>query len=171
MGRTSPLACPGVLMLLATIVFWAGRKRYAHIPPGGLGFVREALQPRGIETIVARLVGLYFVRGGVSGLSTIRPAPRWVQQSEHMDLNLFGWSSCRRRCTPANPLLILLFMPLFSYVIFPAVEKVVRLTPLRKIGAGFVLTAFRFWSSPGSNGGSRPKSNAHRLVADFSPMC
>ena len=29
---------PGVLMLIATVVFWMGRKKFVHIPPGGLGF-------------------------------------------------------------------------------------------------------------------------------------
>jgi POT family proton-dependent oligopeptide transporter len=77
-----------------------------------------------------------------------------VQQAEQMDRNLLGerlgnWLGIELVLLPAqvqavNPLLILLFIPLFSYVIFPAAERVVRLTPLRKIGYGFVLTSLSF---------------------------
>jgi len=34
---------PGVFMALATLVFWSGRHRFAHLPPGGRSFLREAL--------------------------------------------------------------------------------------------------------------------------------
>jgi hypothetical protein len=43
-----------------------------------------------------------------------------------------------------NPLLILIYVPLFSYVIYPAVGRVTPLTPLRKVGAGLFLTAAAF---------------------------
>jgi proton-dependent oligopeptide transporter, POT family len=32
---------PGVAMVIATISFWLGRKKFVHIPPGGLGFLKE----------------------------------------------------------------------------------------------------------------------------------
>ena len=32
---------PGVAMVIATIFFWLGRKKFVHIPPAGLGFVKE----------------------------------------------------------------------------------------------------------------------------------
>jgi POT family proton-dependent oligopeptide transporter len=68
----------------------------------------------------------------------------WVQQSFHMDLDLFGITLLPEQVHSVNPLLILVYIPLFSYVIFPAVEKVVHLTPLRKIGAGLLLTSVSF---------------------------
>jgi POT family proton-dependent oligopeptide transporter len=40
--------------------------------------------------------------------------------------------------------LVLTFIPLTSYVIYPAVGRVLKLTPLRKIGIGFVFTAAAF---------------------------
>ena len=43
------------------------------------------------------------------------------------------------------PELQALMLPLFSYWLYPAVEKVVRLTPLRKIGAGLFVTAASFF--------------------------
>jgi POT family proton-dependent oligopeptide transporter len=78
----------------------------------------------------------------------------WVQQAVQMDRNLFGdkfsnwlgvkWVLLPSQVQAVNPLLILIFIPLFSYVIYPAAERVVRLTPLRKIGAGFFLTCLAF---------------------------
>jgi POT family proton-dependent oligopeptide transporter len=141
-GPNVAFGVPGVLMFLATIVFWMGRKRYAHIPPGGLGFVREALSRQGLETI-ARLVGLFLFVAVFWALYD-QTGAAWVQQSEHMDLDLLGWELLPAQVHAVNPLLILILVPLFSYVIYPAVETVVRLTPLRKIGAGFVLTALSF---------------------------
>jgi POT family proton-dependent oligopeptide transporter len=141
-GPNVAFGVPGVLMLLATIVFWAGRKRYAHIPPGGLGFVREAVSPAGLK-VVGRLVGLYVFVAIFWSLYD-QTGAGWVQQSFHMDLDLFGITLLPEQVHSVNPLLILVYIPLFSYVIFPAVEKVVHLTPLRKIGAGLLLTSVSF---------------------------
>lgn len=141
-GPNVAFGVPGVLMLLATIVFWAGRHRYAHIPPGGLGFVREATSREGLK-IVGRLVALYLFVAVFWALYD-QTGAGWVQQSMHMDLNMLGIDFLPEQVHAVNPLLILIYIPLFSYVIFPAVEKVVHLTPLRKIGAGFVLTSLSF---------------------------
>ncbi|MEX2142641.1 MAG: POT family MFS transporter [Pirellulales bacterium] len=157
-GPNVAFAVPGVLMLLATIVFWAGRKRYAHIPPGGLSFVREATSPAGMK-IVARLIALYFFVAIFWALYD-QTGAGWVQQSMYLDLNMFGIEFLPAQVHAANPLLILVFIPLFSYVLFPLVEKVVHLTPLRKIGAGFVLTSLSFvvvaWIE-------------HRIAAGYTP--
>ncbi|HAA88061.1 MAG TPA: MFS transporter, partial [Verrucomicrobiales bacterium] len=39
---------PGVLMVLATVVFWMGRNRFIHVPPGGKKFLRETFSPVGL---------------------------------------------------------------------------------------------------------------------------
>src|SRR6184192_4729762 len=41
----------------------------------------------------------------------------------------------------ANPILILVFIPLVNYVIYPFIDRFFTLTPLRKIGIGLFLTA------------------------------
>jgi POT family proton-dependent oligopeptide transporter len=45
------------------------------------------------------------------------------------------------KAATANPILILLFIPLVNYVIYPIVDRFFLLTPLRKIGIGLFLTA------------------------------
>jgi proton-dependent oligopeptide transporter, POT family len=167
-GPNVAFGVPGLLMLTATVVFWAGRYRYAHVPAGGLSFVREAVSPAGLK-IVARLTALY-VFVAVFWALYDQSGSAWVQQAEQMDRNLLGerlgnWLGVELVLLPAqvqavNPLLILLFIPLFSYVIFPAAERVVRLTPLRKIGCGFVLTSLSFlvsaWIEAGIAAGNTP---------------
>jgi POT family proton-dependent oligopeptide transporter len=39
-----------------------------------------------------------------------------------------------------NPLLILIFIPIFSYIVYPALNRFFEVTPLRKIAIGFFLT-------------------------------
>jgi POT family proton-dependent oligopeptide transporter len=43
--------------------------------------------------------------------------------------------------------MILAFIPLFQYVIYPTIHRVFPLTPLRKIGLGLIVTGFSFMIS------------------------
>src|SRR5437016_12866658 len=69
----------------------------------------------------------------------------WFVQAESMDRHLFGVEWLSSQIQTVNPIFILIMLPLFSYWLYPAVEKVVRLTPLRKIGAGLFVTAGSFF--------------------------
>jgi POT family proton-dependent oligopeptide transporter len=57
-GSSLAFAVPGILMLVATLTFWAGRNRFVHIPPGGRRFVREALSRGGLDAL-GRLCVIY----------------------------------------------------------------------------------------------------------------
>ncbi|MCX8049364.1 MAG: MFS transporter, partial [Methylohalobius sp.] len=57
-GPALAFAVPGLLMALATLIFWCGRFRYAHIPPRGLSFIRQTLGCQGRQ-ILARLIPIY----------------------------------------------------------------------------------------------------------------
>lgn len=57
-GSHIAFGVPGVLMAIATLVFWCGRSSYTHVPPWGRGFLREACTRRGGATI-GRLCVLY----------------------------------------------------------------------------------------------------------------
>jgi dipeptide/tripeptide permease len=133
---------PGILMALATLVFWLGRHRYIHIPPKGFGFVRETFSREGlgamagllsIYAFVAVFWSLYDQSGGA-----------WVLQAAQMDCNFLGIQWLESQVQAINPLLILCYIPLFAYVIYPIAGKFVKLTALRKIGAGFFLCVVAF---------------------------
>jgi POT family proton-dependent oligopeptide transporter len=62
-----------------------------------------------------------------------------------MDRRLFGIEWLSSQIQTVNPIFILIMLPLFSYWLYPMVEKVIPLTPLRKIGAGLFVTAASFF--------------------------
>jgi POT family proton-dependent oligopeptide transporter len=68
----------------------------------------------------------------------------------------------------ANPILILIFIPIVNYVIYPAIDKLFRLTPLRKIGIGLYITALSFvvivWIQGQIDAGLKPSINWQLLA-------
>lgn len=69
----------------------------------------------------------------------------WVVQATKMDLNWLGIEWQAEQISFVNAAFILIFIPLFSFVIFPAFNKMgLKITPLRKIGTGLILTALSF---------------------------
>jgi POT family proton-dependent oligopeptide transporter len=68
----------------------------------------------------------------------------WVVQAEKMDRHFFGHEWLPAQIQTVNPLFILLMLPLFSYFIYPALNKVYRLTSLRKMGIGLFITTASF---------------------------
>jgi len=61
-----------------------------------------------------------------------------------MDRRWLGVRWLESQVQAINPLLVLAFIPLFGGVVYPAAARVVTLTPLRKILAGFVLAVAAF---------------------------
>lgn len=133
---------PGLLMFLATWFFWLGRKKFVHIPPGGMNFVRETFSRAGLKS-VAKLMLIYaFV--AVFWALYDQTSSSWVLQAKQMDLNWLGIEWLPAQIHAVNPILILIYIPLFSYVIYPAINRVFPLTPLRKISMGLFLTVPSF---------------------------
>jgi proton-dependent oligopeptide transporter, POT family len=69
----------------------------------------------------------------------------WVVQATKMDLNFMGIKWEAEQISSVNAILILAFIPLFSFGIYPGLKKLgINVTPLRKFGAGLVVTALSF---------------------------
>ncbi len=141
-GPNIAFSVPGVLMLLATIVFWMGRNKFVHIPPGGKEFLKELFSPEGIKaigklSIVFVFVSVFFSLYDQTGSS-------WVLQAEKMDRIVFGIEWLPSQVQSVNPILIMIFIPLFSYLVYPAVNKYFRLNSMRKISIGLFLTVIAF---------------------------
>ena len=141
-GASLAFAVPGVLMLLATLVFWSGRYRFVHIPPAGLSFVREAFSANGLSTL-GRL-SLIYVFVAVFWALFDQTGSAWVLQAQHMDRYLFGMEVLPAQIQAANPLFVMLLIPLFSYVVYPAIDRVWQLTELRKMAIGMFITVLAF---------------------------
>jgi proton-dependent oligopeptide transporter, POT family len=134
---------PGVFMAIATIIFWLGRKKFVHIPPVGLRpYAREIFNKETGKIILNVLMPVPFVM--IFWALWQQNFSSWILQAESMDRHLFGIEWLSSQIQTVNPIFILIMLPIFSYWLYPFLEKFVRLTPLRKIGAGLFVTAASF---------------------------
>jgi POT family proton-dependent oligopeptide transporter len=129
---------PGVLMGVATVVFWLGRNEFAHIPAEPGRFVRELVQPAFRRSLGGLLV-LYVLIAAFWSVFD-QTASRWVAQAEKMDRWIGKWEVLPSQMQSLNSILVLVLIPLFTLVIYPQLGKVVHLTAMRRIGAGLVVT-------------------------------
>ncbi len=148
-GPSVAFGVPGVLMFLATVVFWMGRKVFVHIPPGGTAFIKETFSAEGLKA-AGKLGALYAFVAMFWALFD-QTGSAWVLQAENMDRRMIiDWLP--EQIQAINPLLIMFFIPLFNGFkkpfgwvgIYPLINKFFPLTPLRKIGIGFFLTVPAF---------------------------
>ncbi len=128
---------PGVLMAIATFMFWLGRNRFVHIPPAGLHFFREVFSREGLVAI-GKLVPLFTFMAVFWSLYD-QTGSSWVLQAEQMNLRFLGIDWLDSQIQAVNPILILVFIPLFTFIIYPFINRHFPLTPLRKIGLGMVI--------------------------------
>jgi POT family proton-dependent oligopeptide transporter len=165
-GSHVAFAMPGVFMLLATIIFWLGRRRFIHVPPTGMAFVKDVFGPVGRHTML-KLASIYVFVAAFWSLWD-QTASAWVLQAQKMDLRFLGKDWLPAQIQTANPIFTLTFIPLFSYVIYPAINKIFPLTPLRKIGLGLFLTVPSFliptWLESQIAAGFRPNIGWHFLA-------
>jgi POT family proton-dependent oligopeptide transporter len=168
LGPRWAFGVPGISMVIATLFFWAGRKKMVHVPPSGLGYLKEAFLTREGLSILGRIAMVYFFILFFWALWGMSNGVEWTLQAEKMDLHWMGMNLIAAQVQTANPIFILLFIPLVNYLIYPAIDKVFPLTPLRKIGIGLFLTAFSFvvivWIQGQIDQGLRPSINWQLLA-------
>ena len=141
-GPHAAFGLPGALMLLATWVFWAGRSTFVHIPPAGRAFTEQLFSAEGLSA-TARLALIFaFVAMFWALFDQIGSA--WVLQAQQMDRHFMGVEWLASQVQAVNPILILVLIPFFNAVVYPAASRLFELTPLRKIGAGFFITPFAY---------------------------
>jgi len=133
---------PGVLMALATLVFWLGRHRFIHVPAGGTRFARECFSRRGLAVLL-KLLPLYLFVAMFWALFD-QTGSTWIFQSREMDRRFLGMEWLPSQIQSLNSVFVLAFIPLFSYVVYPVMNRFWQLTPLRKVGLGLFLMAGSF---------------------------
>jgi POT family proton-dependent oligopeptide transporter len=137
-GPHFAFALPGVLMFIATVIFWMGRRKFVHVPPAGKDFVRETFSRANLKIIAHLYIIFAFVAVWWSLYD--QTASSWTLQAGKMDLHLLGIQWTQEQLQASNPIFILILIPVFSYVIYPLFDKFFPLTPLRKMSIGFFLT-------------------------------
>ncbi len=152
---------PAMMMVLATLVFIAGRRRYAHVPPAGKAWAEEILKPANVK-LIFNLVLIYFFVAIFWMLWDQSNGNTWTLQaaSSLMDKNLgFGITLLPAQLQVVNGLFILALVPVFTFGIYPAMGKLFKVTPLRKIGIGLFTAAASFlivaWIEHRIQGGHR----------------
>ena len=157
---------PGVLMGIATLIFWSGRHRYIKAPPASetrsAGFF-----PVLWEALTHRQPGRGFWDGArgrfsaeeVGAAQSVLPvlsifalippfwamfdqhSSTWILQAEQMvPLQISAkYSIGGEEMQSLNPLLVMLLVPLLTGVVYPLCGRLI--TPLRRIGLGMVIAA------------------------------
>ncbi|MFK7759381.1 MAG: POT family MFS transporter [Phycisphaerales bacterium] len=143
-GPWAAFGLPGVLMGIATFLFWLGRKEFVHVPAAGwANFKKETFSPEGKRALL-NLAPLFLIFVPVFWAIFEQTGSAWVLQADSMDRQFLGFTWLQSQVQAVNPFFILLLIPVFTYGIYPLVSTIYPLTPLRKIGIGFVLTAGAF---------------------------
>lgn len=133
---------PAVLMVLAVVVFWAGRNKFIHVPPAGKSFFARTFN----RETASSLGGLAFIFAFMAVFWALwdQCGSTWTLQAEKMDRVLFGVEVMSSQVQAINGPLILAFVPLCHFVVYPLINRVWALTPLRKIGLGIFLIGVSF---------------------------
>ena len=137
---------PGVLMVIATLVFWMGRNKFIAIKPAGWKLYKEELFSAKGWALVKKLAPLYIF---VSVFFTLfdQTASTWVDQAGHelmnktINLGFVKFDFLASQLGFFNPLLIVIFIPLITGVLYPYLRKRTTLTYVKRIAIGLFLTA------------------------------
>lgn len=171
-GPSAAFAVPGVAMAVALLVYWAGTRHYVMAPPSGPnphGFLRvvaDALRRLGTgqpgqhwldlarekhprdavegARAVLRIMGVFAAVTLFWALFD-QKSSSWVLQGRQMDPHVLGTALAPEQLQAANPILVMMLIPLFTWVVFPLWERRgVTLGPLKKMSAGMFVTVMSF---------------------------
>ncbi len=138
---------PGILMAIATFAFWKGRNVFVHIPPGGKRWFDETFSAVGLKAMAKVSVVFLFI--AVFWALFDQTGSSWVLQAEDTDRHWLGRTWLSSQIQAVNPIMILVFIPTFQFIVYPAINKFWKLTPMRKISlglfvmvGGFAMVAF-----------------------------
>ena len=125
---------PGVLMAIATVLFWMGRNVFVHIPARGVAFFREVFSPQGLLALAKLMIIFSFV--AVFWALFDQTGSSWVLQAEDLNREWMGVEWLPSQIQAINPIMIVTLVPVFSYLLYPFLDRFFAMTPLRKISIG-----------------------------------
>jgi POT family proton-dependent oligopeptide transporter len=147
-GPNVAFGVPGLLMALATFIFWKGRRHYVVQPPTPWRvYLRELWDAE--HRLATLRVLLLFVALSVFWALFDQTGSSWVFQAEHMNrivnLPLFGsLEVLPSQIQALNPILILILAPLSTWIIYPWLATRGLLSTRGKIGTGMVAASLAF---------------------------
>ncbi len=176
-GARVAFAIPGVLMVMALAIFWAGRRQYVLRRPSGPnphGFFRvvgRALRRLGTgrpgqpwldgardrhpagavegARAVFRILGIFAPIVAFWSLF-FQYGSSWVLQAERMERTVLGLFEVEAsQMGSLEPVFVLMVIPLFAGWLYPFLERRgLEVTALRKMGAGMFVAVLSFaWAA------------------------
>jgi proton-dependent oligopeptide transporter, POT family len=171
-GPSVAFGIPGVLMFIATIVFWMGRHEYVHVPPtksdghglwnviisafkngekklAGQTFLDGALKEHSKEQVDA-VKAVFDIAKLFAAISVFwalfdQHGSSWVIQAMRMDLTFMGIEFEASQISAWNPIMVMGLIPLFSLGIYPLLDKMgLKTTPIRRMTWGMFVGAVAF---------------------------
>jgi POT family proton-dependent oligopeptide transporter len=128
-----------------------------------MGFIRQTFSGEGLSAL-GRLAIIYLFVAVFWSLWDQSSGGAWTLQARNMDLNFLGMQLLPEQVQTANPILILLFIPIVNYGVYPFLARFFDVTPLRRIGIGLGITAVSFlviaYIQSMIDAGGRPTSGA-----------
>ncbi|HEY9173718.1 MAG TPA: POT family MFS transporter [Verrucomicrobiae bacterium] len=172
-GARVAFGIPGILMAIATLIFWLGRKHYVIVPSGrksgtagflpvlfhalarfprrkpGEGFwgsARDKFRPEEVEgaKAAAAVFGVFATVPMFWALFD-QHSSTWILQAQQMDRRFLGIEFEASQIAALNPAMVMVLIPVFGFGVYPLVGKLgVKVTPLRRMSAGMILAGFSF---------------------------
>jgi len=170
-GPAWAFGVPGILMAIATVVFWMGRKHYVHVPPTGANpdsfmkvfltalksekkqaasFFDRALNSHSAEAIEGAKavvdVMKVFILISIFWALFDQHGSSWVLQATAMHPTFLGINILPSQMSALNPIMVMALIPIFRFGIYPFLEKSVgiEMTPLRKMTWGMFIASSSF---------------------------
>ena len=141
-GPSVAFGVPGIFMLLATVTYWLGRNKFVHVPPAGKSYIEDLMGSEG-QRVVKRLLVIYLLVAAFWSLFD-QMGSTWVIQAQSLNREIFGYEMLPAQIQAANPFLILILIPIFSYIVYPFMSRFFRVTTKRKMCIGMFLAATPF---------------------------
>ncbi len=153
-GPALAFGIPGVLMAIATFIFWLGRNEFVHVPPTGKqqhgtaavlfsavknfskkedkGILGGALIDHPVQAVedVKAAMGVIKIFAAISVFWALfdQHGSSWVLQAKEMnlDVNIFGWQGTLlpSQIPALNPIMVMILIPFFTFGVYPFVKKV-----------------------------------------------
>jgi len=146
-GPSVAFGIPGFLMLIATIIFWMGRHSFIAIKPvGPKQYWKDLTSPQGIKALfsltpIYLLVALFFSIFDQTGSALVLQADK---MDRIVNLGFTQFELLPSQIQALNPFFVIFFIPLFAFLLYPFLQRFIRLTGLQKITMGMFLGALSF---------------------------
>lgn len=148
-GPSVAFGLPGLMMLIATWIFWLGRHRFIAIPAKGWQQYSKEVFTAETGRIVLKLLSVYVFIAVFWSLYD-QTMSTWVLQAtrtlmdKSFNLGFVQFEALPEQIQAVNPLLILILTPVFSFLVYPLMGRFMKVTPMRKIAIGLFITGLSF---------------------------